>query len=128
MLDFIVENIWVIVIIGAVIILTAIGYIVDKFIINKDKNEKKEKENNENSEVSQEEQGEIPNANQEQVEVSQEEQSEIPDANQEQVEVSQEEQGEVPDANQETTGDDVVVTEPMFPNDDEDKNEQKQEV
>lgn len=38
MLDFIVEHIWVLIIIGAIIILTAIGYIVDKFIINKDNN------------------------------------------------------------------------------------------
>ena len=35
MLDFIVENIWWFIIIGVAIILVAIGYIVDKFVINK---------------------------------------------------------------------------------------------
>ena len=35
MLDFIVENIWWFIIIGIAIILVAIGYIVDKFVINK---------------------------------------------------------------------------------------------
>ena len=38
MLDFIVEHVWIFVIVGAVIILTTIGFIVDKFIINKDNN------------------------------------------------------------------------------------------
>ncbi len=35
MLDFLVENIWWFIIIGVAIILVAIGYIVDKFVINK---------------------------------------------------------------------------------------------
>ena len=34
-MDFIAEYVWVFIIIGVVIILVAIGYIVDKFVINK---------------------------------------------------------------------------------------------
>lgn len=42
MLDFIVEHIWTFVIVGVILILIAIGYIVDKFVIHKDSNDKKE--------------------------------------------------------------------------------------
>lgn len=43
MLDFIVENIWWFIIIGVAIILVAIGYIVDKFVINKNNLNKTQK-------------------------------------------------------------------------------------
>ena len=58
MLDFIVENIWILIIAGAVIILTAIGFIVDKFVINK--NNQKGNNTSANDEVTEEVTEEVP--------------------------------------------------------------------
>lgn len=48
MFDFITENILIFVIVGGIIILIAIGYIVDKFIINKGSEENRSLENEKN--------------------------------------------------------------------------------
>ena len=41
MIDFIAENVWIFVIVGIIIILVSIGYVVDKFVINKNPAPKK---------------------------------------------------------------------------------------
>ena len=141
MLDFIVENIWILIIVGVIIILTTIGYIVDKFVINKDNSPKKEKEDapvQEKADIQVEETANNEESTQE-VAHEGETNQEIPDAANEVAEGNQEqvpENSEVPDVAQETEAsanqqddDNLVKTEPLFSKDDNGENkEEKQEV
>ena len=127
MLEFIVEHIWILIIVGTVIILTAIGFIVDKFVINKDNEPKKEPKKVENDVepvVPEVPENQIePVVPLEQTETVQEEnnanlevanENEIPNTSEENTEEQVEES-----ENQMSTEENVVKTEPLFSNEDE---------
>ena len=102
MLDFIVENIWILIAAGAVIILTAIGFIVDKFVINK--NNQKGNNTSANDEVTEEVTEEVP----EEVNVENPDtQEEIVADNNEEVVVANNEEVVATDENQVSTEENV---------------------
>lgn len=136
MLDFIIEHIWIFVISGGVVILIAIGYIVDKFIIHKDNNVQKAKPNEEKVEENTEPVAETTEVVETPVEEVAEASTEnIEEAPAETVEeVKEENPIETPvvesteEIEQKENGESVVKTEPLSPDENKSGNDSPWEV